>query len=140
MWGAAKESADDHVATEGNVDFHFPFAVRIRRNQLDPAPRQRAGSFIIQEFLEEKIIPTLPHSSFSPDLAPYDLSLILKMKLHLRRTHHGDVQNVKEAVTVVLNWLNSGLPRVLPIARAKLESLWTVIVRLLWRSIMKFFS
>lgn len=30
------------------------------------------------------------------------------MKSHPNGTHHGGVQKVKQAVTAVLNWLNSG--------------------------------
>ncbi len=69
----------------------------------DNAPAH--SSLIIREFLAKKNIPTMPHPPYSPDLAPCDFFLFPKMKSYLKGTHHGGVEEVKEAVTAVLNSL-----------------------------------
>ncbi|XP_055918322.1 protein GVQW3-like [Eupeodes corollae] len=48
-------------------------------------------------------IQTLP----SPDIAPRDFFLFPKMKSNFKRTNHGGVQKVQEALTVLLNGLTS---------------------------------
>ena len=40
----------------------------------------------------------LPNSPYFPDMAPSDLYLFLKMKSHIRGTHYGSIEGVKEAV------------------------------------------
>jgi len=71
----------------------------------DKAPTH--SLFIVQEFLAKKGIPTLPHPPYSPDIASCDFFLFPKMKSHLKGTHHGGIQEVKEAVTAVPNGLTS---------------------------------
>uniref|UniRef100_A0A7M4F7P6 Tc1-like transposase DDE domain-containing protein n=1 Tax=Crocodylus porosus TaxID=8502 RepID=A0A7M4F7P6_CROPO len=48
----------------------------------DNAPSHTAVS--IQEFLSEKNIPVIPHSPYSPDLAPCDFFLFPKIKMKLK--------------------------------------------------------
>lgn len=71
----------------------------------DNAPAH--SSLIVREFLAKKSIPTLPHPPYSPDLTPCDFFLFPKIKSHLKGTHHGGVEEVKGAVTAVLNTLTS---------------------------------
>ncbi|CAH0727897.1 unnamed protein product, partial [Brenthis ino] len=49
----------------------------------------------------------MPNPPYSPDIATYIFISFPKMKLNLKRTHHGGVEEFKDAVTVVLNELTS---------------------------------
>ena len=77
---------------------------RVRRDivdewvlQHDNAPAHTALS--IREFLAKKIIPVLPHPPYSPDLAPCDFYLILKLKSKLKGRHFGTMENIQKIVT-----------------------------------------
>ncbi|CAH1997496.1 unnamed protein product [Acanthoscelides obtectus] len=56
---------------------------------------------------EQKQIRKSRPTLYSPDIAPCDLFLFPKMKTHLKRTHHGGIEEVKAAVTKLRNWLTS---------------------------------
>ena len=60
----------------------------------DNAPAHTALS--IQEFLEKKNIPVLPHPPYSPDLAPCDFYLFSKLKLKLKGHHFGTMENITD--------------------------------------------
>jgi len=59
------------------------------------------------EFLPQNNITTLPHPPYSPDLAPRDFFLFLKLKTHLKRYQFGTVENVQAAATRALNNISS---------------------------------
>jgi len=72
---------------------------RVRRDiaddlvlQHDKAPAHTALS--IREFLEKKNIPVLPHSPYSPDLAPCYFCLFPKLKSKLKSRHFGTMENI----------------------------------------------
>jgi hypothetical protein len=73
------------------------------------SPRQWAKSHIIRcdGFLALNKTTTLPHSPYSPDLAPCDFFLFPKLKTHLKRHHFGTVGNVQAAATKTLNNISS---------------------------------
>jgi transposase len=60
----------------------------------DNAPAHTALS--IREFLAKKNFPVLPHSPYSPDLAPCDFYLFPKLKLKT-------IENIQKTVTDDLN-------------------------------------
>lgn len=68
-----------------------------------------------------KSIPTMLNPPYSPDIKPGNFFLFPKINSRLKQTHDGDVENVKEVVTVVLNF--RVLSRLLWIVEATLESL-----------------
>jgi transposase len=59
----------------------------------------------IREFLAKENIPTLPHPPYSPDVAPYDFYLFLKLKSKLKGHHFGIVENMRIIVTDELRTL-----------------------------------
>ena len=65
--------------------------------QHDNVPAHTALS--TREFLAKKNIPVLPHSPYSPDLAPYDFCLFSKLKSKLMGHHFGTMDNIQEIVT-----------------------------------------
>jgi len=69
----------------------------------DNAPAHTALS--IREFLAKKNIPVLPHSPYSPDLAPCDFYLFPKLKLKLKCHHFGTIETIQKTVTHDLNTL-----------------------------------
>ena len=69
--------------------------------QNDNAPAHTALS--IREFLTKKNIPVLPHSPYSPDLAPCDFFLFPKLKSKLKGHHFGTMENIQKIVTDELN-------------------------------------
>ena len=50
-------------------------------------------------------IKTLPHPPYSPDFAPCDFSLFLKLKKKLRGCRYETIEEMKEAVTKVIDML-----------------------------------
>jgi histone-lysine N-methyltransferase SETMAR len=60
-------------------------------------------SFAVREFLSQNKITTLPHPSYSPDLAPCDFILFPKFKTHLKGHHFGTAENDQAAATRALN-------------------------------------
>ena len=61
--------------------------------QHDNTPAHNGLS--IREFLAKKNIPVLPHPPYSPDLAPCDFYLFLKLKSKLKGHHFGMMENTK---------------------------------------------
>jgi transposase len=53
----------------------------------------------IREFLAKKNIPTLPHSPYSPNLAPCDFYLFPKLKSKLKGHHFGTVTDELRTLT-----------------------------------------
>ena len=50
-------------------------------------------------------IKTVPHLPYSPDLAPYDFWLFPKLKEKLRGCYYETIEQMKEAVTKVIDML-----------------------------------
>ena len=50
-------------------------------------------------------IKTVPHSPYSPDLAPCDFCLFSKLKEKLRGCRYETIEEMKEAVTKVIDTL-----------------------------------
>ena len=50
-------------------------------------------------------IKTVPHPPYSPDLAPCDFCSFLKLKEKLRGCRYETIEEIKEAVTKVINTL-----------------------------------
>ena len=67
--------------------------------QHDNAPAHTA--LLIREFLAKKNIHALPHTPYSPDLAPCDFYLFPKLKGH----HFGTMENIQKIVTDELHTL-----------------------------------
>jgi histone-lysine N-methyltransferase SETMAR len=63
----------------------------------DNAPAHTALS--IREFLARKNIPILPHPPYSPDLAPCDFYVFLKLKSKLKGHHFGTVTDELRTLT-----------------------------------------
>ena len=59
-------------------------------------------------------IKTVPHPPYSPDLAPCDFCLFPKLKEKLRGCRYETIEEMKEAVTKVIDRLTRGLPWGLP--------------------------
>lgn len=95
--GEDNESEDIQVTTEG----HTPKNGWILHHDNAPAHL----SFIVHEFLAQKGILTLLHPPYSPNIDTYDYFLFSRMKSHLKETRYSGVQDVKKAVTMVLNEL-----------------------------------
>jgi len=57
--------------------------------------------------LAQNNITVLPHSPYSPDLAPCDFFLFPKLKTHLKGHHFGTVENIQAAATRALNNISS---------------------------------
>ena len=66
----------------------------------DNAPAHSALS--IRQFLVERNVPTLKQPPYSPDLAPCDFFLFLKLKGVIKRTRFPDVEAIKRAMTLEL--------------------------------------
>ena len=56
----------------------------------------------IRQFLAERNIATLEHFPYSPDLAPFDFFLFLKIKSVLKGTYFSDIDSIKMAATTEL--------------------------------------
>ena len=66
----------------------------------DKPPTHTALS--ICQFLAERNIATLEHSSYSPDLAPCDFFFFPKIKCVLKGTHFSDIDSIKKAAMTEL--------------------------------------
>ena len=60
---------------------------------------------VITDYLIKMSIKTVPHHSYSQDLAPCDFCLFPKLKEKLRGCHHETIEEMKEAVTKVIDML-----------------------------------
>ena len=69
----------------------------------EPTPSQWNSSRS-QELRDEFHWDTFDHPPYSPDLAPSDFHLFLKMKEHLAGKRHADDEDLQHAV---VDWLNS---------------------------------
>ena len=56
----------------------------------------------VREFLATKQITVLEHPAYSPDLAPNDFFLFLKMKEVLKGSHFDDIDDIKHNTTAAL--------------------------------------
>ncbi len=61
--------------------------------QHDNVPSHQADS--TQKFLEKNNMWLMPHSPYSPDLAPCDFFIFPKLKLALMGQHLGDLERIK---------------------------------------------
>ena len=69
----------------------------------DNAPVHK--SILVTDYLTQMGIKTVPHPPYSPDLAPCDFWLFPKLKENLRGNRYSTIEDIKEAVTRVLNTL-----------------------------------
>ena len=69
----------------------------------DNAPVHK--SILVTDYLTQMGIKTVPHPPYSPDLAPCDFWLFPKLKENLRGNCYSTIEDMKEAVTRVLNTL-----------------------------------
>ena len=60
---------------------------------------------LVTDYLTQMGIKTVPHPPYSPDLAPCDFWLFPKLKENLRGNRYSTIEDMKEAVTRVLNTL-----------------------------------
>jgi histone-lysine N-methyltransferase SETMAR len=56
----------------------------------------------VREFLSSKQITVLEHPPNSPDLAPSDFSLFLKIKEILKGSHFNDIDDIRNNTTAAL--------------------------------------
>ena len=63
------------------------------------------NSILVTDYLTQMGIKTVPHPPYSPDLAPCDFWLFPKLKENLRGNRYSTIDDMKEAVTRVLNTL-----------------------------------
>ena len=63
------------------------------------------NSILVTDYLTQMGIKTVPHPPYSPDLAPCDFWLFPKLKENLRGNRYSTIEDMKEAVTRVLNTL-----------------------------------
>ena len=59
------------------------------------------NSILVTDYLTKMCIKTVPHPPYSPDLAPCDFWLFLKLKA----CHYETIEEMKEAVTKVIDML-----------------------------------
>ena len=76
--------------------------------QQDNAPVH--NSILVTDYLSKMGIKTVPHPPYSPDLAPCDFWLFPK----LRGCRYETIEEMKEAVTKVIDMHTQGLPWGLP--------------------------
>ena len=62
-------------------------------------------SILVTNYLTKMGIKTIPHPPYSPDLAPCDFCLFLKFKEKLRGCRYETIEEMKEAVTTVIDTL-----------------------------------
>jgi hypothetical protein len=72
----------------------------------DNAPSHRA--LVTREFLAHKSIITLPHPPYSPDLAPCNFFLFLKMKLQLNGHRFDRVEKIQQESQMFLVCFENG--------------------------------
>ena len=58
---------------------------------------------IIKQFLAQRKVTVLDHPPYSPDLAPADYFLFLKVKSHLKGHLFDSISDIQKAVTSKLN-------------------------------------
>ena len=58
---------------------------------------------MVTSYLTEMGINAVPHPPYSPDIAPCDFWLFLKLKEGLRGNRYEEIEEMKEAVTMVLD-------------------------------------
>jgi hypothetical protein len=58
---------------------------------------------IVKQFLAQRKVPVLDHPHYSPDLAPADYFLFLKVKSHLKGRLFDSISDIQKAVTNTLN-------------------------------------
>ena len=63
------------------------------------------NSILVTDYLTKMGIKTVPQSPYSPDLAPCDFCLFPKLKEKLRGCHYETIEEMKEAVTKVIDTL-----------------------------------
>ena len=63
------------------------------------------NSIIVTDYLTKMGIKTVPHPPYSPDVAPCDLCLFPKLKEKLRGCCYVTIEEMKEAVTKVIDTL-----------------------------------
>ena len=63
---------------------------------------------ILCQFLTPKIVKTLHHPLYSPDLSPPDYFLFPRFKMKLKWLHFADVAEIQEAVTDELKKVQKG--------------------------------
>ena len=61
------------------------------------------NSILVTDYLTKMGIKTVPHRPYSPDLAPCDFWLFPKLKEKLRGCHYETIEEMKEAVTKVID-------------------------------------
>jgi hypothetical protein len=66
----------------------------------DNAPAHNALS--VRQFLPKKQVPVLHHAPYSPDLAPRDFFLFLKLKHSLKGTHFQSIEDIQRKMTDLL--------------------------------------
>jgi len=67
----------------------------------DNAPFHNAT--IVKQFLAQLKVTVLDHRTYSPDLAPADYFLFLKVKSHLKGSLFDSILDIQKAVTSTLN-------------------------------------
>jgi len=67
----------------------------------DNAPSHNAT--ILKQFLVQRKVTVLDHPPYSPDLAPTDYVLFLKVKSHLKGRLFDSISDIQTAVTSTLN-------------------------------------
>ena len=63
------------------------------------------NSILVTDYLTKLGIKTVPHPSYSPDLTPCDFWLFPKLKENLRGCRYETIEEMKEAVTKVIDTL-----------------------------------
>ena len=63
------------------------------------------NSILVTDYLTKIGVKTVPHPPNSPDLAPYDFWLFPKLKEKLRGCRYETIEEMKEAVTKVIDTL-----------------------------------
>ena len=101
------------VPTEQTVNKEFNKRFRRKRPALfksgqwhfhqDNAPVH--NSILVTDYLTKMGIKTVPHLPYSPDLAPCDFCLFPKLKEKLRGCRYETIEEMKEAVTKVIDML-----------------------------------
>ena len=72
------------------------------------------NSILVTDYLTKMGIKTVPHPSYSPDVALCDFWLFPKLKEKLRGCCYETIEEMKEAVTKVIDTLTQRLPWELP--------------------------
>ena len=63
------------------------------------------NSILVTDYLTKMAIKTVPQPSYSPDVAPCDFCLFPKLKEKFRGCHYETIEEMKEAVTKVIDTL-----------------------------------